>query len=344
MEGEIIREEEEVAQAQVDIWKYVFGYVDMAVVKCAIELGIPDILETRACPTTLSELSSALGCSSSALHRIMRFLVHRKIFKECPAGYLQTPLSHLLVKNSEKSMADFVLFESSPAMLAPWHALSAHVLENESPAFELIHGEDMWRYAAENPADSKLINDAMACDARVGVPAIIEGCPEVFDGVSVVDVGGGTGTALQLLVKAFPWIRGMNFDLPHVLSVAPDCVGVERVGGDMFVSVPKADVAFVMKVLHDWDDDKCIQILKNCREAVPKDKGKVIIVDAVVEEDKNNKLEYARLMFDMAMMAHTINGKERTAKEWAYVLTESGFSRHTIIPIKAVQSLIVAYP
>lgn len=78
--------------------------------------------------------------------------------------------------------------------------------------------------------------------------------------------------------------------------------------------------------MHDWEDDKCIQILRNCREAVPKDKGKVIIVDAVVEEDKNNKLEYVKLMFDMAMMAHTINGKERTAKEWAYVLTQSGFS------------------
>lgn len=344
MEGETSREEEE-AQAQVDIWKYVFGFVDMAVVKCAIELGIPDALEARDSPTTLSDLSSSLGCSSSALHRIMRFLVHRKIFKEGPTGYLQTPLSRLLVKKGEKSLADLLLFESTPVMLAPWHSLSARVLVNGSPAFQSTHGEDIWRYAAENPGHSQLINDAMACDARVAVPAVIEGCPEVFNGVeSVVDVGGGDGTTLRLLVKAFPWIRGINFDLPHVVSVAPDCVGVEHVGGDMFISVPKADAAYLMWVLHDWDDDECIKILRKCREAIPKDKGKVIIVEAVVEDDNNNKLEYVRLMLDMVMMAHTNKGKERTSKEWAYVLSESGFSRHTIKPIKAVQSVIEAYP
>lgn len=344
MEGEISREEEE-AEAQVDIWKYVYGYVDTAVVKCAIELGIPDALETRDGPTTLSDLSSALGCSPSALHRIMRFLVHRKIFKEGPTGYLQTPLSRLLMKKGEKSLANFLLCTNDPVMLAPWHSLSSRVLANESPAFESAHGEDVWRYAAKNPAKSKLINDAMASGSRVVVPAIIEECPDVFDGAaSVVDVGGGDGTSLRLLAKAFPWIRGINFDLPHVVSVAPDCVGVEHVGGDMFVSVPKADVAYLKWVLHDWDDDECIQILRNCREAIPKDKGKVIIIEAVIEEDKNDKLEYVRLMFDMAMMAHTNKGKERTAKEWAYVLTKSGFSRHTIKPIKTGQSLIEAYP
>ncbi|KAF7144018.1 hypothetical protein RHSIM_Rhsim05G0050700 [Rhododendron simsii] len=366
MEGEVNREQEEEAQAHVDIWKYVFGFVDMAVVKCAIQLGISDALEAHGAPATLSDLSSTLGCSPSALHRIMRFLVHRKIFKEAPAGYLQTPLSRLLLKNGEKSLAALLLLESSPVSLAPWHCLSARVLANGSPAFEFADGEDVWGYAQENPGYSKLFNDGMACDATVAVPAIVEGCPEVFDGVeSVVDVGGGDGTSLRLLVEAFPWIRGINFDLPHVVSVALDCVGVEHVGGDMFASVPKADAAYLKVsklifvcarassmleflnmqwVLHDWDDDECIQILRKCREAIPKGKGKVIIVEAVVKEDNNDKLEYARLMLDMVMMAHTNKGKERTSKEWAYVLSESGFSRHTIKNIKTVQSVIEAYP
>ncbi|KAI8553963.1 hypothetical protein RHMOL_Rhmol05G0058100 [Rhododendron molle] len=319
MEGEANREEEEEAQAHVDIWKYVFGFVDMAVVKCAIQLGIPDALEAHGGPAKLSDLSSVLRCSPSALHRVMRFLVHRKIFKEAPAGYLQTPLSRLLLKNGEKSLAALLLLESSPVMLAPWHGLSARVLANGSPAFESAHGEDIWSRRVSGP--------------------------EVFDRVeSVVDVGGGDGTALRLLVEAFPSIRGINFDLPHVVSVALDCAGVEHVGGDMFASVPKADAAYLKWVLHDWDDDECIQILRKCREAIPKDKGKVIIVEAVVEEDNKDKLEYVRLMLDMVMMAHTNKGKERTSKEWAYVLSESGFSRHTIKNIKAVQSVIEAYP
>lgn len=242
-------------------------------------------------------------------------------------------------------MAAFVLLESSPVMLAPWHDLSARVLGNGASPFEAAHGEDVWSYAGEHSGHSKLINDAMACDARVVVPAIINGCPEVLDGLgSLVDVGGGDGTALSILVKDCPWIRGINFDLPHVVSVAPKCVRVEHVGGDMFETVPKADAAYLMWVLHDWDDDECIQILRKCREAIPEDKGKVIIVEAVIEEEDNDKLKDVRLMLDMVMMAHTNKGKERTLKEWAYVLEEAGFSRHTVKPIRAVQSVIEAFP
>lgn len=250
-------EEQEEAQAEVDIWKYIFGFVEMAVVKCAIELGIADAIESHGNPMMLSELSSALGCASSPLYRIMRFLVHRKIFKEesttqGSVGYVQTPLSRRLMSRGEKSMAALVLFLSSPVITAPWHHLSTRVLAQGTPAFEAAHGQDIWSHALENPSQSELLNEAMACDARVAVPAIITGCPEVFEGLdSLVDVGGGNGTSLRLLVKACPWIRGINFDIPHVVSVAPECDGVEHIGGNMFENVPKADAIF-LKVSIVW--------------------------------------------------------------------------------------------
>ena len=83
--------------------------------------------------------------------------------------------------------------------------------------------------------------------------------------------------------------------------------------------------------------------MKNCREAISKDKGKVIIVEAVVEE-KEDKLGHVRLMLDMVMMAFTNNGKQRTSKEWAHLLREAGFSRYTVTQIKSVKSVIEAYP
>ncbi|BFG42386.1 hypothetical protein CerSpe_286600 [Prunus speciosa] len=347
-------EEKEEEHAKLEIWKYVFGFVEIAVVKCAIELGIADAIESHGSPMTLLELSSALRCDPSPLYRIMRVLVHLKIFKEKPATqlgpkvYAQTPLSKRLLKSGQNSMAALILLESSPVMLAPWHGLSARIQGVSNPAFEAVHGEDVWSYAAANPNHSKLINDAMACDARVAVPAVLESCLEVFKGLeTIVDVGGGDGTTLRLLVEACPWIRGVNFDLPHVVSVAQECDRIENVGGDMFDCVPKADAAIIMWVLHDWGDDECIHILKKCREAIPEDKGKVIIVEAVIEEDsekQDKKLTDVRLMLDMVMMAHTNTGKERTTKEWGYVLGEAGFSRHTITPIHAVQSVIQAFP
>ncbi|XP_047312683.1 acetylserotonin O-methyltransferase-like [Impatiens glandulifera] len=107
--------------------------------------------------------------------------------------------------------------------------------------------------------------------------------------------------------------------------------------------------------LHDWGDEDCIKILKNCKDALPKGKGKVIIVEALLKEDgvgveeaeekvkEEDDLEYVRLMLDMVMMAHTETGKERTQKQWEDVLNKAGFSRYTVHCIPAVQSVIVAY-
>ncbi|XP_060168682.1 acetylserotonin O-methyltransferase-like [Lycium barbarum] len=341
------------SQAQEDIWNCILGFTEMAVAKCAIELGISDFLETHQEPITLNQLSSALGCSSSSLHRIMRFLINRGIFKEVSIGhgemgYVQTPVSRLLMRNGGNSMAALVLLESSPVMLAPWHYLSARVLAKENTAaFSAAHGKDVWEYAKINPEHSKLINDALACHARVTLPAIIDNCAEIFKGIeSLVDVGGGNGTTLGMLVKAFPWISGINFDLHHVVSVAPHCHGVVHVEGDMFNSVPNAHAAFLMMVLHDWGDEECIQILKNCIKIIPKDTGKVIIVEAVLEEKRGNdkSIKDVGFMLDMMLMAHTANGKERTAKEWAHIFTAAGFSRHSIVDLPAIASVIVAYP
>ena len=150
-------------------------------------------------------------------------------------------------------MVTLVLMESSPSMLGPWHGLSARVKAegaDSSAPFEAANGEDLWSYAAANPGHSQLINQAMACNARVTVAAMIDGCLEVFDGMgTLVDVGGGNGTTLRMLVKACPWIRGINFDLPHVVSVALDSNGVDHVGGNMFDSIPKADAAFLMVII-----------------------------------------------------------------------------------------------
>ncbi|KAL4584807.1 hypothetical protein LXL04_009417 [Taraxacum kok-saghyz] len=355
MAPEINREKlsSEEAAAVKEIWmRYVLGFTPMAVVKCAIELQIPDILQKHETPITLSELASELGCScsSSSLYRIMRFLIQYNIFQEKPisetsVGYSQTPLSRLLTRDANHSMADLVLLETSPIMLAPWQKLSASVLGNGESAFRAAHGDDLWKLAAGNPGHSKLIEDAMACDARMAVEAVIEGCPEVFEGLkTVVDVGGGDGTALKMIVEGSPWMKGINFDLPHVVSVAPLWNGVEHVGGDMFDHIPKADAAYLMKVLHDWGDEECIDILRKCRNAISKDTGKVIIVEAVVGCEENHEFKDVVLMLDMVMMAHTSTGKERTLKEWSYVFNEAGFTRYTIKHIKTYQSVIEVYP
>ncbi|XP_043708054.1 acetylserotonin O-methyltransferase-like [Telopea speciosissima] len=352
-------EKEEDAEAEVEIWRYVFGFVETGVVKCAIELGIADAMEAHGEePMTLSQLSATLGCPPSPLYRILRFLVHRRVFKEKPitnirsqenqkdtTGYALTPISRRLIRNGEGNLAALILLESSPVILAPWQTLATRIRDGRLAPFEATHGNDIWECTARDPGFSKLINDAMACDARVAVPAIVEGCAKLFEGVgTVVDVGGGNGTTLRMLVNSFPWLRGINFDLPYVVSTALPCDGVDHIGGDMFHSVPQADAAFLMWILHDWGDEECIQILKKCREAIVEADGKVIIVEAVIEDNKDYKYKSVGLMLDMAMMTHTNNGKERTKEEWSHLLDKAGFRRYTFTTIPTVQSIIQAYP
>lgn len=175
-----------------------------------------------------------------------RGIFQEKITKQGSMGYAQTALSRLLTKDGNESLASMLLFQSSSAIIAPWHYLSSRVLDDKTSAFVRAHGMDIWQHGAENPDDAKLLDEAMASDTRRTIPAVLEGCPEIFDGLSsVVNVGGGDGTALRILIKACPWIRGINFDLPRVVAAAPECEGMEHVGGDMFTSVPKANAAFL---------------------------------------------------------------------------------------------------
>ncbi|CAN6916033.1 unnamed protein product [Brassica oleracea] len=356
---------DEEAKASLDIWRYVFGFADMAAAKCAIDLKIPEAIENHPSqPVTLAEISGAVSASPSHLHRIMRFLVHQGVFKEVPTkdglatGYTNTPLSRrmMITKRDGKSLAPFVLFETSPELIAPWLRLSSVVSSpangSHPPPFDSVHGQDLWALADDNPCFNDVINEAMACHTRLVVPRVAAACHDLFEGVpTVVDVGGSTGETLAILVKEFPWIKGFNFDLHHVIEVAQVLDGVENVGGDMFDSVPKCDAVFVKWVLHDWGDKDCIRILKNCKEAVPPNIGKVLIVESIIRdqkktmivEDRDEKLEQVRLMLDMGMMAHTSTGKERTLKEWDFVLNEAGFARYEVRDIDDVQCVIIAY-
>jgi hypothetical protein len=97
-------------------------------------------------------------------------------------------------------------------------------------------------------------------------------------------------------------------------------------------------------VLHDWSDENCIKILKNCRKAIQQKIGKVIIVEVVLEKDGNDLFDETRMALDLLMMAHSTGGKERTELEWKKLLEEAGFGRYKIIKIPTIPSIIEAYP
>lgn len=133
-------------------------------------------------------------------------------------------------------------------MILPLHVLSQSINEGGT-AFKIIHGEEMFNFSMINSDFNTVFNEGMACSAKITINAIMGSYKNGFLGLkgSVVDVGGGIGVAISEIVKAYPHLKGINFDLPHVISTAPTCDGVTHVAGDMFQAIPPAETIF-MKV------------------------------------------------------------------------------------------------
>ena len=97
--------------------------------------------------------------------------------------------------------------------------------------------------------------------------------------------------------------------------------------------------------MHDWTDESCVEILRNCKKAIPEKTGKLIIADIVLQtDDQCDQLDDVRMVMDLAMFAVTTGGKERTEQEWKKLLEDGGFARYKIIKIPALESIIEAYP
>ncbi|GMN72768.1 hypothetical protein TIFTF001_055662 [Ficus carica] len=142
----------------------------------------------------------------------------------------------------------------------------------------------------------------------------------------LVDVGGGLGVTLNLITSKYPHIKGINFDLPHVIKHAPSYPGVQFVGGDMFEKVPSGDAIFMKWILHDWSDEHCLKLLKNCYKAIP-DNGKVIVVESILPvEPETSSAVKSTSELDVFMMTQNPGGKERSQQQFLNLATAAGFS------------------
>ncbi|XP_004490687.1 probable O-methyltransferase 3 [Cicer arietinum] len=344
-------------KAQSHIWNHMCNFINSMSLKCVVDLGIPDIIHNYEKPMPLSVLISSLPIHPSkipCIYRLMRIMTHLGFFSkdnvtenELEIEYMLTDESILLLKDHPMSVTPFLQVVLDPIVANPWHNLSTWLKNDDPTTFETTHGMLIWDYAAREPKFNNLFNDAMASDARLVTSVVIEKCKGVFNGLeSLVDVGGGTGTMAKALAKTFPMMECNVFDLPHVVDGLQGSDNLNYVGGDMFKNIPPADAILLKWILHDWNDDECVKILKNCKDAIAKKgkKGKVIIIDMVMEKEKgNNETLGTQLFFDMLMMV-LATGKERTKKEWVNLISSSGFSDYKITPVLGLRSVIEIYP
>ncbi|XP_030552364.1 probable O-methyltransferase 3 [Rhodamnia argentea] len=361
----------EILQAQSHLYNLTSIFVSSMSLKCAVQLCIPDAINDHKRPITLPELASALRIHPSkttCLLRLMRVLVHLHIFAETLVpkhgggegeevkAYVLTPSSSLLLSDKATGLSPYIVAMLDPALMAPWHFLGDWFRGNHenncsnklTSPFEAAHGLTLWDYGRKNSEFGDAFSGAMAIDSQM-MDVVMKDCKHIFQGFdTLVDVGGGTGTVAKIISEACRGLKCTVLDLPHVVAGLPESENVKFVGGDMFEFIPPSDAILLKSILHNWSDADCVKVLQKCRKAIAgknNEGGKVIIIDMVIGDDKDDDAEATatKLFFDMLMMT-VVTGRERTEKEWEELFLEAGFRQHKITPMFGLRSLIEVFP
>lgn len=256
----------ELLQAHELIWSCSISFIKPMSLKCAVELGIPDIINNHGQPITLSNLISAIHIHPSKTHciyRLMRILVHFGFFAttrkvamvdheqqqdDKEEEYSLTLASRLLLKDGPLRATPFFLVQLDPLLVTPWHSLSTWLQNSDRTPFEMVHGKTFWDGVGDEPRVKYLFTEAMASDSHLMAKIIVEGCKHVFEGLtSLVDIGGGTGIMAKAIAKNFPNINCTVLDLPYVVENSQGTKNLNFIGGDMFKAIPPAN-AILLKV------------------------------------------------------------------------------------------------
>ena len=305
------------------------------------KLRIADILADGE--KHVDQISQEAGAHSPSLYRIMRTLSSLGIFNETqPRMFANTPLSEVLRTDIPGSMRNSMIF-----MGEPWHynvwANMLHSARTGGTAWKETYGEEVFDWIAKNPEASEIFNGCMSELSAGAAPAIVAGYD--FSGIdTLADIAGGHGFLLSQILVANPNMKGILFDMAHVVAGADRILRahgvdarVEKISGDFFSEVPAADAYIMKHIIHDWDDERSVIILQTIRRAMKGD-GKVLLAEMVIPE--GNEPHPGKLL-DLEMLTSP-GGLERTAAEYAGLFEQAGFRLNRIVPTRSPFSIIEA--
>lgn len=309
----------------------------------AAELAIADHLNDEA--VTVEALAEKTGTDASALKRLLRFLSAYQVFEErSPSAFCNTALSSVLRTDHPQS----VRANLRRIRKFWWSTVGEleHSIQTGESAFSHVHGVPFFQYLSTDADVQQRFDEAMA---RISDSddAAIASAYDFNRFRRVVDIGGGRGGFLVQILTRAPDANGILFDQPQVVEAATrlDDAGLldraEKVAGNFFESVPAGADCYVIKgVLHDFDDDQCVQILSNCRTAMSGD-GCVVIAN----QDLPNSIDgpHPNLTMDIQMMT-LLGGRERSVTEWSDLFGRSGLKLGDTIETAVGFTLTEAYP
>ncbi len=318
------------------------GYWISQAIYVAAQLRIADHLSHG--PKSADELAQDADVHPGALYRLLRTLASVGIFTEVePLRFGLTPMAELLRTGNAGSVNALALWN-----MVDWNAWGQvlHSIKTGKTAFQHVHGEEPFTYFEHNPEIGAVFNKAMTGYATLSSMAAVEAY-DFTRFTAVVDIGGGHGALMAAILRCSPATRGILFDMPNVIAASRKILedaGLSHrcdcIAGDFFTSVPPGGDAYILSsIIHDWDAERSLVILRNCRRAMEVN-ATLLLVEAVIPP--GNAPSFSKWL-DLEMLV-CFGGWERTEAEYRELLEQAGFRLTRIVPTRTASNIIEAVP
>jgi len=313
-------------------------------ISTASRFGMFDVLGER--PATADEVARRAETDPQATFRLLRALASNSILKQQKDGrFALSRLGRALRSNAPGTLAPMVEFIGHPKHWEHWSELSYAVQTGQTAVWKL-RGTSIFEYLETDPELAEVFNDAMTSVSGMAVEALLPAY-DFSDRRLIVDVGGGHGALLSAVLQQAGDAKGVLFDLPSVVASAGpilESAGVSArctvTGGSFFDSVPEGGDQYVLKtIIHDWDDDDSVTILRNVRSAIAPN-GRLAVIELVLPEGTP---WHPGMLLDLEMLVSP-GGRERTAAEYADLLARAGFRQTRVVPTAGPMSVVEAVP
>jgi SAM-dependent methyltransferase len=318
------------------------GYWVSRMVYAAARIGLADHLADG--PKSAAELAGPTGTHESALHRLMRALASLGILSEdANHRFVLAPLGEALKSGAAGSARATVLALAGDWWWRGWSQF-LYCLETGKTGMEKEFGTTVFEYLAQHPQEASYFNEAMI-GFHGDEPAAVASAYDFSDAETIVDVGGGTGNLLAAILERHPRTRGILADLPHVTRDAGSLIEsrglAERLtieAINFFERVPAGGDAYLLShVIHDWNEDECLAILRNCRKAM-KPGSRLLIVEMVLPPGDTS---HPGKLIDLVMLVMP-GGQERTEEQYCALLRKAGLRLTHVMPTASAVSVVEA--
>ena len=316
----------------------------ISMIYVAAKLKIADSLIKG--PLNVEVLALASNVHAPTLYRLLRALASRGIFKEVESRMFElTDLAELLRSDIPGSMRNTALWLGEPWRWRPFGEL-LYSVQTGKPSFNYVFNQGMFDYLNANSEAGAIFNQTMT-QASVRQGAAVAENYDFNQASLVIDIGGGHGALLSEILKRYPLVQGVLFDLPEVIENAASLLSAEGVldrcklvEGSFFDELPRGGDIYLLKlIIHDWDDEHASSILQNCHTAMRKD-STLLLVEWVIPP--GNGLHHGKII-DLEMLT-LFGSQERTEEEYQHLLRNAGFALKSILPTSAGIDIIEATP